>query len=59
MRFSFMILAATTGVLGSLNCTLTDELVTYCCPDTTSEVVKTVPVGGLVMLGCAADDTNK
>ena len=59
MKSTALLLVAATGVFASLNCTLTGELVTYCCPDATSEVVKTIPVGGLVMLGCASDDTNK
>lgn len=59
MKYSIFILGAATGALASLNCTLTAPLKTYCCPDTNSEPVKETPAGGLVMLGCAADDTNK
>ncbi|TKW56915.1 hypothetical protein CTA1_5479 [Colletotrichum tanaceti] len=42
-----------------LNCTATAEVKTNCCPDIKSEVVKTGPAGALVMLGCAADNSNK
>ncbi|GKT89119.1 hypothetical protein Ct61P_06969 [Colletotrichum tofieldiae] len=56
---SLIVAAAISGALASLNCTATAEIKTYCCPDTKSEVVKTGPAGALVMLGCAADNTNK
>ncbi|WQF84328.1 hypothetical protein CDEST_09342 [Colletotrichum destructivum] len=56
---TLIIAAAASGALASLNCTATAEVRTYCCPDIKSEVVKTGPSGALVMLGCAADNTNK
>ncbi|PNH31107.1 hypothetical protein VD0002_g7570 [Verticillium dahliae] len=59
MKPSLLLLAAASGVLGSLNCTTTGPLISYCCPNTNSESVKTSPVGALIMLGCAADRTNK
>ncbi|PGH10750.1 hypothetical protein AJ80_07400 [Polytolypa hystricis UAMH7299] len=59
MKYAVLFLAAAaTGTLASLNCTTTAEINTYCCPDTTSELVKTSPAGALIMLGCAADDTQ-
>jgi len=54
-----LLLGALPGVLASLNCTLTKELKTYCCPDASSEVVKTSPVDSLIQIGCAADDLNR
>ncbi|KAK1475832.1 hypothetical protein CCUS01_16863 [Colletotrichum cuscutae] len=60
---SIIIIAATiSDALASLNCTATAEVKTYCCPDTKSELVelvKTGPAGALIMMGCAADNTNK
>ncbi|KAF9870612.1 hypothetical protein CkaCkLH20_11918 [Colletotrichum karsti] len=59
MKYSIILAAAASGALASLNCTATADIKTYCCPDTTSEVVKTGPAGALIMMGCAADNTNK
>ncbi|KAK1637493.1 hypothetical protein BDP81DRAFT_317632 [Colletotrichum phormii] len=56
---SIIIAAAVSGALASLNCTALAEVKTYCCPDTKSELVKTGPAGALIMMGCAADNTNK
>ncbi|KAJ0312502.1 hypothetical protein COL516b_001586 [Colletotrichum fioriniae] len=56
---SIIIAAAISGALASLNCTATADVKTYCCPDTKSELVKTGPAGALIMMGCAADNTNK
>ena len=55
----FIGLGLASGALASLNCTLTKELKTYCCPDTSSEVVKTSPVDSMIQIGCAADDKNR
>ncbi|KAG7059512.1 hypothetical protein JMJ77_0006874 [Colletotrichum scovillei] len=55
---SIIIAATISGALASLNCTATAEVKTYCCPDTKSELVKTGPAGALIMMGCAADNTN-
>ncbi|KAI8152897.1 hypothetical protein K4K49_004303 [Colletotrichum sp. SAR 10_70] len=54
-----LVLSLVSGALASLNCTSTANVKTYCCPDTNSEVVKTGPAGALIMMGCAADNTNK
>jgi hypothetical protein len=59
MKYSLLLAAAATGALASLNCTTTAPIKTYCCPDKNSELVKTVPKGGIIMLGCAADFTDK
>ncbi|KAK1660016.1 hypothetical protein BDP55DRAFT_678004 [Colletotrichum godetiae] len=56
---SIIIAATISGALASLNCTAIAEVKTYCCPDTKSELVKTGPAGALIMMGCAADNTNK
>ena len=59
MKFFIFLAAGATGAMASLNCTATAEVKTYCCPDATSEVVKTGPSGALIMMGCAVDNTNK
>ncbi|PKS11783.1 hypothetical protein jhhlp_001076 [Lomentospora prolificans] len=59
MKYAYLLAAALTGALASLNCTATAPIKTYCCPDAESELVKTIPVGGLLMLGCAVDNTEK
>jgi hypothetical protein len=59
MKHSLLIAAAATGALASLNCTTTAPIKTYCCPDGKSELVKTLPKGAVIMLGCAADLTDK
>jgi hypothetical protein len=59
MKTTTLLLAAATGALASLNCTATAPITTYCCPDASSEVVKTSPADALIMLGCAADGTDK
>ncbi|KAK1728265.1 uncharacterized protein BDZ83DRAFT_767034 [Colletotrichum acutatum] len=56
---SIIVAAAISGALASLNCTATADVKTYCCPDIKSELVKTGPAGALIMMGCAADNTNK
>jgi len=59
MKYSLFLVAAATGALASLNCTVLEPIKTYCCPDKTSELVKTIPKGGMIMLGCAADFSDK
>lgn len=54
-----LLLVAAPAVIASLNCTTTAEIKTYCCPNTSSEVVKTSLPGSLMMIGCAVDDANK
>ncbi len=55
----FLLAGAASSALASLNCTLTAPLQTHCCPDSSSEVVKTSPAGSLIMIACTADDSNK
>ncbi|KAF2466359.1 uncharacterized protein BDR25DRAFT_317748 [Lindgomyces ingoldianus] len=55
---SLLLLLAPLPVLASLNCTLTAPLKINCCPNKASEEVKTYPIGHMIMLGCASDDTT-
>ncbi len=48
-----LLLGAAVTALASLNCTTTAEVKTYCCPDTSSEVVKTSPAASFLTVGCA------
>ncbi len=46
---------ATTGAVAALDCTTTAR----CCPYASFELAKTSPSGPLIVVGCAAGNTDK